>query len=54
MLIAEVSEPYISSIFIGRWMKYDKRWDVWCIYTWQGSGRLVEEPMEAEWLEVGG
>jgi len=28
MLIADVSEPSISSIFIGRWMKYDKGWDV--------------------------
>ena len=33
MLIADVSEPSISSIFIGKWMKYDKGWDVWCIYT---------------------
>ena len=24
MLIADVSEPSISSIFIGRWMKYDR------------------------------
>jgi len=28
MLIADVSEPPISSIFIGRWMKYKKGWDV--------------------------
>jgi len=33
MLIADVSEPPISSIVIGRWMKYDKGWDVWYIYT---------------------
>ena len=24
MLIADVSEPSISSIFIGRWIKFDK------------------------------
>ena len=33
MLKADVSEPSISSIFIGRWMKYDRGWDVWRIYT---------------------
>ena len=33
VLIADVSEPYIIFIFIGRWMKYDKGCDVWCIYT---------------------
>ena len=33
VLIADVSEPSIISIFIGRWMKYDRGWDVWCIYT---------------------
>jgi len=30
MLIADISEPSISSIFIGRWMKYDKGWDGMC------------------------
>jgi len=35
-------------------MKYDRVWDVWCIYTWQGSGRPVEEPMEGEWPDGGG
>jgi len=54
VLIADVSEPSICSIFLGRWMKYDRVRDVWCIYTWQGSGRLVEEPMEGEWPDVGG
>ena len=32
MLIADVSEPYISSIFIGRWMKYDKGCGVWLLH----------------------
>jgi len=54
MLKAEVSELSFRSTFMGSWMKYDKEWDVWCIYTWQGSIRLVEEPMEGELPGVGG
>jgi hypothetical protein len=26
-------------------MKYDWGWGVWCIYTWEGCGRKVAEPM---------
>jgi len=33
VLIADVSVPSISSMFMGRWMKYDWGWDVRCIYT---------------------
>jgi hypothetical protein len=33
VLIADVSEPSIGSIFIGRSMQYDRGWDVWGIYT---------------------
>jgi len=45
VLIADVSEHSIGSIFIGRSMKYDKGWDVWDIYTAPGSGRPVAEPI---------
>jgi hypothetical protein len=45
VLIADVSEHSIGSIFKGSLMKYDRGWDVWGIYTGPGSGRLVVEPM---------
>jgi hypothetical protein len=35
LLIADVSEPFIGSIFLGSLMQYDSGWDVWGIYTWQ-------------------
>jgi hypothetical protein len=35
LLIADVSEPSIDSIFLGSSMQYDSGWDVWGIYTWQ-------------------
>jgi hypothetical protein len=34
LLIADVSEPSISSIFLGSKMQYDSGWDVRGIYTW--------------------
>jgi hypothetical protein len=46
VLIADVSEPSIGSIFMGRWMKNDYGWDVRCIYAWRGCGRKVAGPME--------
>ena len=45
ILIADVSELNVSSIFIGRWMKYVSGWIVWGIYTelsWSGE---VAEPI---------
>jgi hypothetical protein len=39
VLIADISEHHIGSIFKGRSMKYDGVWDLW------GSGRSVAEPM---------
>jgi hypothetical protein len=45
VLIADVLEHSIGSIFIGSLMKYDRGWDVWGIYTGPGSGRSVAEPM---------
>jgi hypothetical protein len=46
MLLADVSELSIGSIFIGRWMKNGWAWGVWCIYV-SGGGcrRAVAEPM---------
>jgi len=48
-LIADVTVNPNISIFIGCWMNYNKGWNVWGTYTWQGSGRLVGVPMEGEW-----
>jgi hypothetical protein len=45
VLIADVSEHCIGSIFKGRSKKIDGVWDVWGIYTGPGSGRSVAEPM---------
>jgi hypothetical protein len=45
VLIADVSEHSIASIFICWSMKYDKDLDVWHIYTGPGSGRPVAEPV---------
>jgi hypothetical protein len=33
LLIADVSEPSIGSIFLGSSMQYDSGWDVWGIYV---------------------
>jgi len=46
VLIADVSEHSIGSIFISRSMKYDRGWDMRAIYTGPGSGRPVAEPIE--------
>jgi hypothetical protein len=45
VVIADVSEHSISSIFKGSTMKYDRGWEVWGIYTGPGSGRSVAEAM---------
>jgi hypothetical protein len=45
VLIADVSEHFVGSVFKFRSMKYDRGWDVWLIYTGPGSGRSVAEPM---------
>jgi len=43
VLIADVSELTVVSIFIGRWMNYVSGWIVWGIYTWLGwSGEVAE------------
>jgi hypothetical protein len=57
VLIADVSEHSIGSIFKGRSMKNGRGWDVWGIYTGPGSGRSVAEPMGrwvAGWGWLGG
>jgi hypothetical protein len=36
VLIADVSEHSIGSIFKGRSMKYDRGWDVWGYLYWTG------------------
>jgi hypothetical protein len=54
MLIADVSEHSIGSIFKGRSMNFDRGWDVWDIYTGPGSGRSVAEPMAVGCLVVNG
>jgi len=43
VLIADVSELTVGSIFIGRWMKYVSGRIVWGVYTWLGwSGEMAE------------
>jgi hypothetical protein len=57
VLIADVSEHSIGSIFKGRSTKYDRDWDVWGIYTGPFSGRSVAEPLGrwvAGWGWLGG
>jgi hypothetical protein len=48
VLKADVSEHSISSIFIGRSMKYDRGLSVWDIYTGLGSGKPERSQLEAE------
>jgi hypothetical protein len=54
VLIADVSEPSIGSIFIGRSMQYDSGWDVWGIYTWQVQAGRSRGQWEGEWPVGGG
>ena len=54
VLIANVSEPSIISIFMGRWMKNDWDGTVRCIYAWRGCGRKVAEPMGVRMTRRGG
>jgi len=46
-LKADVSEPSIGSIFLGRWRKNNSGWDVsvylYSVGMWQGSGRANRE-----------
>ena len=53
VLIADVSELTVGSIFISRWMKYVSGWIVWGIYTWLGWSEEVAEPRRKECARTG-